>query len=321
MVDVSVNNNALKIVLDVIENKDFYRVNVINLENGSTIVDMGVEAIGGYLAGAKMGEICLGGLGHVNLMTTNFGEFVMPSVTVTTDFPYISCLGSQFAGWRLDIKEEKYFAMLSGPARALKGGEKGLFDELQYKDTTDVAIAVLEGRSLPNEKVMEFIADKCNVNVDKTYALIAPTASITGCVQISSRIVEMGIHKLHQIGYDPKKIIYGIGTTPIAPIAKSDIKAMGLTNDAIIAVGSVMLTVKSEEGDNLEELIKKVPSGTSRNYGKPFYQIFIDAGKDFYNIDPLLFAPAQIIVNDIRTGDIYLAGNLNIELLKKSFGI
>ncbi|MFX1449625.1 MAG: methenyltetrahydromethanopterin cyclohydrolase [Promethearchaeota archaeon] len=321
MVEISVNKSALNLVLDVIENKNIYKVDVKKLTNGATIIDMGIKATGGYLAGVKLGEICLGGLGYVNLTTTNFGEFVLPSVTVATDFPHIACLGSQFAGWRLNVKEENYFAMLSGPARALKGGEKGLFDELQYKDNADIAIAVLEGSTLPNEKVMETIATKCKVNVEKTYALIAPTASLAGGVQIAARVVEMGIHKLHEIGYDPKKISYGIGSTPIAPIAKSDTKAMGVTNDAIIAVGSVIYNVNSTEGDNLEDLIKKVPSSTSKQYGKPFYEIFVDAGKDFYNIDPLLFAPAQITVNDLRTGKTTSAGRLNIDLLKKSFGI
>ncbi len=321
MAEISVNKKALKLVLDVIENKDVYKVDVKKLQNGATVIDMGIKVTSGYLAGVKLGEICLGGLGYVNLTTTNFGKFVLPSVTIATDFPHIACLGSQFAGWRLNVKEENYFAMLSGPARALKGGEKGLFDELQYKDNADVAIAVLEGNVLPNEKVMEVIATKCKVDVDKVYALIAPTASLAGGVQIAARVVEMGIHKLHEVGYDPKKIAYGIGSTPIAPIAKSDTKAMGVTNDAIIAVGSVIYNVNSTEGDNLEEVIKKVPSSTSKQYGKPFYQIFVDAGKDFYNIDPLLFAPAQITVNDIRTGKTIMAGKLDIDLLRKSFGI
>ncbi|MHA1386523.1 MAG: methenyltetrahydromethanopterin cyclohydrolase [Candidatus Helarchaeota archaeon] len=321
MVEVSVNKSALKVVQDVIDNADLYKSKVHKLSNGATVIDMGIEVTGGYLAGVKLGEVCLGGLGVVNLTTTNFGEFFVPSVTVATDYPHIACLGSQFAGWRLNVKDEKYFAMLSGPARALKGGEKGLFDELEYKDNADVAIAVLEGNVLPNEKVMEFIATKCKVNVDKTYALIAPTKSMAGAVQIAARVVEMGIHKLHEVGYDPKKILYGIGSTPIAPLAKSDTKAMGVTNDAIIAAGSVIYNIKSEEGDNLEEAVKKVPSSTSKQYGKPFYQIFVDAGKDFYNIDPLLFAPAQITVNDIRTGTTIMAGKLDIELLKSSFGI
>ncbi|MHA1377552.1 MAG: methenyltetrahydromethanopterin cyclohydrolase [Candidatus Helarchaeota archaeon] len=321
MVEISVNKTALKLVQEVMDKKNLYKVNVKKLTNGATVIDAGIEVSGGYLAGVKLGEICLGGLGVVNLTTTSFGDFVVPSVTVATDFPHIACLGSQFAGWRLNVKDEGYFAMLSGPARALKGGEKGLFEELQYKDNADVAVAVLEGRTLPNEKVMEFIATKCKVDVDKTYALIAPTASIAGCVQIAARVVEMGIHKLHELGYDPKKIAYGIGTTPIAPIAKSDTKAMGVTNDAIIAVGSVIYNITSEEEDNLVEIIEKVPSSTSKQYGKPFFQIFKEAGKDFYNIDPLLFAPAQITINDVRTGKTMMAGKLDVNLLKNSFGI
>ena len=96
---------------------------------------------------------------------------------------------------------------------------------------------------------------------------------------------------------------------------------MGMTNDAIIATGSVTLNVKATEEDNLEELIQKVPSSTSKQYGKPFFHTFKEAGKDFYNIDPLLFAPAVMIINDIPTGKTYQAGKMDFDLLKSSFNL
>jgi methenyltetrahydromethanopterin cyclohydrolase len=166
---------------------------------------------------------------------------------------------------------------------------------------------------------MDWFAEQCQVSPENAYALVAPTASIAGGIQIAARIVETGIHKLHQLHFDPKKIQYGYGTTPIAPIAKSDLKAMGMTNDAIIATGSVTLNVKSAEEDNIADLIQKVPSSTSSDYGKPFFEIFKAAGKDFYKIDPMLFAPAVMVINDIRTGTTYQAGKLDFDLLKRSF--
>lgn len=321
MVEISVNKRALEIVKELMANEDFYRIKSKKLSNGATVIDMGIEVTGGYNAGLKLGEICLGGFGTVTMNSTKYDDLYLPTVVVTAEYPHISCLGSQFAGWRCNVKDENYFAMVSGPARALRGKEKGLFDELEYMDKVDVLVAVLEANVLPNEKVMEFIASKANVPVANCYALVAPTKSICGSVQIAARIVETGIHKLHEIGFDPKKIIHGTGIVPIGPIAKSDTKAMGVTNDAIIAAGSVFLTVNAAEDDNLAEIIAKVPSSTSRQYGKPFFEIFKEAGKDFYNIDPHLFAPAQIMINDFKTGVTLKAGKIDIDLLKKSFNL
>lgn len=315
---MSVNKEAMKVVKDIMENSERLNIEIINLKNGSTVLDM---AKGGYEAGLKMGLVCLGGLATITWDSVNCGDYLLPALTVATDHPAIACMGSQFAGWRIKPKDLDYFAMASGPCRAKSLKEKELFDELEYKDDADLAIAVLEASQLPNWQVMDWFAEKCGVRPENAYALVAPTASIAGGVQIAARIVETGLHKLHQLHFDPKKVAYGYGTTPIAPIAKSDLKAMGMTNDAIIATGSVTLNVRAEESDNLPELINKVPSSASSDYGKPFFQIFKDAGKDFYKIDPLLFAPAVMIVNDITTGETYQAGKMDFDLLKKSFNL
>ena len=318
---ISVNKEALKVVKEIMNNSERLQVEVITLKNGAAVIDMGINVPGGYEAGLKMGAVCLGGLATIAWDSVNIGEYLLPALTVTTDHPTIACMASQFAGWRINRKDEGFFAMASGPCRAKALKEKDLFAELEYKDEADLSIAVLETGQIPNENVMNWYAEKCGVSPDKAYALVAPTKSMAGGVQIAARIVETGIHKLHELHFDPKKVIFGYGTTPIAPIAKSDLKAMGMTNDAIIATGSVTLNVKAVEKDNLVDLIQKVPSSTSKQYGKPFVQIFKEAGKDFYNIDPLLFAPAVMILNDISTGKTYQAGKMDFELLKSSFNL
>ena len=44
-------------------------------------------------------------------------------------------------------------------------------------------------------------------------------------------------------------------------------------------------------------------------------------GFDFYQIDKGMFAPAEVVINDLTTGKLYKEGFVNAELLKKSFGI
>jgi len=314
----SVNRGALKILEEVISNPEYYGVKVEKVENGGVIVDAGVKARGGYETGLKITEICMGGLGRACLTVQKYGDLVLPAVVVYTDEPCIATLGSQFAGWRIKVGD--FFALGSGPARAISQEPKELYRKIQYKDESDVAVIVFETDKYPSAEVFKYIADKCHVDPSKVYSVITPTSSIAGCTQISGRIVETGIHKLTELGFDPKKIVYGAGIAPIAPIHPKFARAMGRTNDVIIASGQVFLTV-DYEGTDLEDYVKKAPSSASKIYGKPFFEIFKEAGYDFYKIDPAIFSPAHLTVNNIRDGKVYRAGVIDLELLKKSLEV
>ncbi|HNR26091.1 MAG TPA: methenyltetrahydromethanopterin cyclohydrolase, partial [Methanobacteriaceae archaeon] len=77
---------------------------------------------------------------------------------------------------------------------------------------------------------------------------------------------------------------------------------------------------ESEEGDDIKGLAEKLPSSAADGYGKPFYEVFKEANFDFYQIDKGMFAPAEVVINDLRTGEVFREGYVNIELLEKSFG-
>lgn len=311
----SVNRGALKILEEVISNSEYYGVKVEKVENGGVIVDAGVKARGGYEVGLKITEICMGGLGRACLTVQQYGDHVLPATAVYTDEPCIATLGSQFAGWRIKVGD--FFALGSGPARAISQEPKELYRKIQYKDESDVAVIVFETDKYPSAEVFRYIAEKCHVEPSKVYSVITPTSSIAGCTQISGRIVETGIHKLTELGFDPKKIVYGAGVAPIAPIHPKFARAMGRTNDVIIASGQVFLTV-DYDGTDLEDYVKKAPSSTSKIYGKPFFEIFKEAGYDFYKIDPAIFSPAHLTVSNVKDGKVYTAGKIDAELLKKS---
>jgi methenyltetrahydromethanopterin cyclohydrolase len=314
----SVNKGSLEIVKTIINERDDLDCKVEESKNGTTIIDAGIECGGSAELGRRIGEVCLGGLGAVKLNKMYIGNLELPAVIVGTDYPKISTLGSQYAGWT--IKVGKYFAMGSGPARALARVEKKLYEELGYKDTSKKGVIVLESRKKPPEEVTEYIAEKCGIATSNLYCIVAPTASVAGSVQISSRIVEVGMHKLHEIGFDPEKVRRGHGVAPIAPVAKNDSKAMGMTNDCILYGGRTFFFVKSED-DDLQKIVEKVPSSTSQQYGQPFYELFKSVEFEFYKVDPLLFSPAEITINHIETGKIYHAGQLNPKILAQSLGM
>ena len=327
---MNINNLALLIVEKIIKNKEFYGAKVNKLSSGATVIDMTNAS---WIGGKLVGEICMGGLGSVKFTSYDLDGHYIPAVNVYTSEPIISCMASQLAGWSVKLKKEVekdgqikkkvvFQSLGSGPARAKSRGEK-LFEELEYTDNSDCAVIVFETRKMPDEEVMAIVSDKCKVDASKTYAVCAPTACLTGSIQVAARIVETGIHKLHEIHFPLEVIQDGFGTTTIAPIAKDDFAAMGLTNDSMIAAGMTFYTINVEKEKEAElfELLKKAPANKSSSYGKPFNEVFKAADYDFYKIDPGLFAPAIYTVNNIKTGKSISVGELNHDLLKQSYGL
>jgi len=325
---VKINELTLKLVEKIIKNKEFYKAEIFKLGNGATVLDMTNASWNG---GKLVGEICMGGLGTVDFTSYNLDGHYIPSVNVYTSEPIISCMASQLAGWNVKLKKEVekegvikkktiFQSLGSGPARAKSKGEK-LFEEIKYTDDSDCAVIVFETAKLPNEEVMAIVAEKCGVDTNKTYAVCAPTACLTGSIQVAARIVETGIHKLHEIHFPLDVLKDGFGTTTIAPIAKDDLGAMGRTNDSISAAGMTYYTidVEKDKQDEIFDLLKKAPANTSSSYGRPFLETFKAANYDFYAIDPGLFAPAIYTVTNVPTGKSITVGEINHNLLKESY--
>ena len=147
--------------------------------------------------------------------------------------------------------------------------------------------------------------------------LIAPTASIAGCVQVAARSVETGLHKMETLGFDVRRVVSAVGTAPLPPVAKNDLRAIGRTNDCILYGGQARFTVRAGDAE-LQKLAEQVPASASRDYGTPFYEIFQRYEGDFYKIDPLLFSPAEVWLTSTETGRTFHAGRLNPEVLNTS---
>jgi len=315
---LSVNRLAWKLLEELRENPEFYGVRVEKTSFGATVVDAGIAAKGGFEAGKVITEICMGGCGKAEITYRQYGELELPSIFVYTDHPAIATLGSQLAGWQ--IKEGDYFAIGSGPARALALKPKEIYEKIGYKDDFDKAVIALETDRHPPEKLLERLVKDCHVPSENLAVILTPTASIAGATQVSGRIVETGIHKLSNLGLNPNVILYAWGCAPIPTIHPKFAQAMARTNDAILYGGIAYYSVECEDEGELKEIVKKAPSKASKSYGKPFIEIFKEANYDFYKVDPNLFAPAIVIINNIKTGNTFKSGEINIEALTKSFG-
>jgi len=315
MTGLQMNELATEIADHMEEHAAALRVRVHTLATGARIIDAGVEIEGGYDAGLALAEICMGGLGNVAYSPLQIGGEAWPGVTVWTDHPAISCMASQYAGWAISV--EKFFAMGSGPLRAHARVERELFEKLDYAEEAARGILVLEGRTLPTDTVAAWVGQKARLQPSQLTFVVAPTASLAGGVQISARILETGLHKMETLGFDVRRVVSGMGTAPVPPVAKNDLKAIGRTNDCILYGGQARYTIRASDAE-LAELAPKVPASASRDYGTPFYDIFQRYQGDFYKIDPLLFSPAEVWLTSAESGRTFHAGHLNPEVLTAS---
>jgi methenyltetrahydromethanopterin cyclohydrolase len=313
---VSVNENAMKLVRELCSNPDVYRVKVKKSNLGTSIIDAGLEAEGSIEAGKVITEICLGGLGQATMSSIQLSSQIFPLISVSTDSPAISTLGSQLAGWK--IKSGDYQALGSGPARALALKPKSVFEQIAYKDDYDEAVLVLETDKEPPRDVITSGSESCHVMVDNLYIILVPITSISGLTQVSGRMVETGIHKLTNLGFDPKLITRAWGSAPILPVHLDPAEAMGRSNDAILYGGDTHVIVNYNDDEELRQLTKKAVSSASNQYGLPFAEILRETQFDFYKIDPSLFAPAVMTVNNTKTGRTFSAGKINADVLMQA---
>ena len=264
----------------------------------ATVLDIGVtnqikgksaEKLGLLIADASMGL----------LGKTRIDEGTL-TVEISKD-PVIATLGCQLAGWAIEIAGKKRLG--SGPARILARKPGKIIDATGYAESSDKAALILETNTLPGP-------DECKKILDETKAneiIIAASRedSTIGLINVLARIVEVGIFRLHNIGYDTKKVAWAEGSVPIPPLGKD---IMYTSNDAIIYRGTVSLETEGWDADLTERSVSKVSS----SYGKNFKEIFTEAGSDFYKIDPQIFAPAAIKVKDLLDGKNYSAGGVYV---------
>ncbi|MFY9383384.1 MAG: methenyltetrahydromethanopterin cyclohydrolase, partial [Acetomicrobium sp.] len=127
-----------------------------------------------------------------------------------------------------------------------------------------------------------------------------------------------GIHKMFELGYDVLKVQHGFGDCPIPPLPNDPMIAMGRTNDAVLYGSRVWYTLRDEKSE-IDAFIEKLPSDSSRDYGSPFLDLFRKYNFDFYQVDPLLFSPACVTINNVINGNYRSVGKKNIDLLKREW--
>ena len=311
-------NERARLVADEVErNAARLRVSVSKV-GGARVIDCGGAVQGSLAAGLLLARACLADAGEVAYVPYPAGEVGGPAVQVTTDDPVRACLASQYAGWQ--VTAGKFFAMGSGPMRALAAREELFLDLPHCKEESVYAVGVLETHSHPTEEVIAAVVAKLPPSAEHLTLLVAPTMSLAGTTQIVARSVETAMHKLHELKFDVNQVVSGYGVAPLPPVTPDFVQAIGRTNDAILYGARVVLWVRADD-ELLDAIGPKVPSGASKDHGSPFAEVFARYNGKFYDIDPLLFSPAEIEFRNLKTGRCHRFGKLEPDLLRKSFGL
>ncbi len=310
---ISLAKEAIPLVEKLIKHAVKLKVQIKKIDE-ATIIDCGINVEGSFSAGLLFTKISLGGLADVQLNLSETEDNSLLTVQVDTSYPVLSTLGCQAASW--NINKNDFFGMACGPGRALAQKPSKIYKQLDYKDESEKAILCIESDKLPSEDVIQYLAEKCQVEKKNLYILMIKTSCLVEYVQMAARAVELGMFKLvEQLKYPKERILHAVGTGIIPPMSQDTDISNDRVNNALIYGTKLYLVVESENDDNLSELIKKLPSRSSPSYGKKFLDLFNEAGHDFAKFDLTLLAPTEIIVNDIRTGKIYHEGKINLKLL------
>lgn len=311
---MTLNSRAERLVEMLVARQDELRVALRDDGVSPPIVDCGIHVAGSLEAGKLLSEICLAGIGSVAVEYSPTW-FPFPQLNVRTDDPLTACLLSQYAGWRIELAG--FCGMGSGPMRAAAQVES-LYETFPCRDNAGSAVGVIEAAEFPPVAACLEIAEKCGVSPRQLSLLVAPTNSQAGLMQIVARSIETAMHKLHELKFDVSCVRSGLGSAPLPPCGGPTLLAMGRSNDAILYGASVILWCDCDDQE-LAQIVEHVPSCASRDYGRPFAELFAAYNHDFYQVDKLLFSPAAISLISTRTGRTFAAGKLNPQIVKKSF--
>ena len=317
---LSLNRTAAPLVESLIADASRLRIDAARGERGVRVIDAGIDHPGSVEAGLRIAEICMGGLGRVRLAPGPRDGW--PTwLEVSTSQPVLACLAAQYAGWSLSASKEeangkKFFALGSGPARALAAKEDVIkeIQALGHHERSDTGVLVLEVDRAPPAVVVDKVLKDCSLAPQALSIVLTPTKSLAGTTQVVARVLEVALHRAHELGFALGDIVEGSASAPLPAPGADPVAAMGRTNDAILYGGGVHLTVKGD-AEKARALALAMPSSNSRDYGRGFADLFSAAGYDFYKLDGALFAPAQVWITHIGSGQTWHAGRLNMALL------
>lgn len=313
----SVNRAAVAMIDDAIARADELQIKAWRADCGAMLVDMGLTCPGSWKAGQVFVEAGFGGLGKATYGVFDLDPFVLPTIQVWVDQPVIAVVASQAGCWELGQGE--YAEIGSGPARAAALADR--WSGSGYSDRGAGKVVVqLQTQRIPTDDLCRFVADACQVSPDQVYVVFAPTACLVGAIQVASRTVEQVMVKLFLHGFDIHSVRHGFGVAPVAPLAATEGEAMGRVNDCLFYGATTVLSADAPDeaiAPVLARLCFDVNAGEF--WGLPFAQIFDHFGRNWFAVPDLIDSPARVIINSLQSGRSFVGGQINRQVLRRSF--
>ena len=148
--------------------------------------------------------------------------------------------------------------------------------------------------------------------------IYAPTQSLAGGAQVVARVLEVALHKAHELKFPLERIVDGMGAAPLAAAASRFRHRHG-PHQRRDHLRRTRAALRHRTGRRREGSRRGAAGRGSRDYGKPFADIFKRFKGDFYAIDPMLFSPAAVVVTSLESGASFRAGAIHHKLLDASF--
>lgn len=223
------------ILLKALEQSHSQGFNVIHFAQDFKVLDMGVEAQGGWSAGKVLVEAGIEGLGYVNYGEFYLNGFALPTVDVYYDNPTLTGL----------------------PLTCQLEGQV-LFT---FKNSN---FSYAEVNQLPDKDLLEKMVEFAQAGGQQSFLVITKPTCLVAAVYSAARAVPLVLEELLGNGLKREEIMWAWGTSPLPPIT-DDLNVMANRKSAALQYGAVTsFWVRAEEWRIRETLDKAVPYGEIR---------------------------------------------------------
>ncbi len=208
---------------------------------------------------------------------------------------------TRVGAWRTGLARTHSSLSVPESGSGAHAKKETVLKDISYRDEADVATLVIESGRPPPPEVVDKVTGDCGVKPSALTVIYAPTQSLAGATQVVARVLEVALHKAHELKFPLERIVDGMGAAPLGPPHPDFVTVMGRTNDAIIYGGRAQLYVTGP-ADDAKRLAEALPGGrASLDFGAPFAGEFSSASRAIstpstpcYSVPPRSSLPRSI---------------------------
>ena len=307
----AIESGCRRILSDLTERAQAYGIECLSLPCGASVLDAGVNTIGSYQAGARVTELCQGGLAQASVDVRAMGPVLLPHITVESFYPRTANLLLQSA---MEFNGE----MISGPIKMFLNKE-------EIGETPDPSLcpsafaAVLQSDRLPDNDWARSLAEAAGCAPEDLVLVCVPQGSAAGSTQIAGRMNENILFTMERsLGVHSSIVRHIVGHSPIGPYGPApEGKRLLLPDDYLHYASGAYLTVEAPQEVDVEKLANDLTFRSLSIYGKLFCELLEEADWDFFKIPDVMHINklAEVTISDVKSGQFANAGQTDIDKL------